>query len=345
MSEVLSQSQIDQLLSAISTTTPEKEEITTAGRQHHRIKIYDFKRPDKFSKEQIRTVSVMNETFARLMITNLGAYLRALIHVHVFSVDQLTYEEFIRSIPNPTTMAIIDMDPLKGSAVLEIDPAITFSIIDRLFGGEGKSKKYSRDLTDIEKAVTESIIVRLLGSIRESWSQVIDLRPRLTYVETNPQFAQVVPPSEMVLLVSLETRVNDTEGMINLCFPYITIEPIVSKLSAQHWYSIARHDLSNESVENIKEHINNVELEMSAVIGNANISMRDVANLKAGDYIRLPEINIQQDIELHFGGKPKFLCRPGRVGSKISLQIVKQIEKIDENEIKELVSAMKREHI
>ena len=341
MSEVLSQSQIDQLLSAISTTTPEKEEVAVGDHQH-RIKIYDFKRPDKFSKEQIRTVSVMNETFARLMITSLGAYLRAFIHVHVFSVDQLTYEEFIRSIPNPTTMAIINLDPLKGSAVLEIDPAITFSIIDRLFGGEGKSKKYNRDLTDIEKAVTESIVVRLLGSIRESWSQVIDLRPRLTHVETNPQFAQIVPPTEMVLLVSLETRVNETEGMINLCFPYITIEPIVSKLSSQHWYSISRHDLSHESAASLKERISNVEVEMSAVIGRSTISMRDAVNLNVGDYIRLPEISAHQDIELHLAGKPKFFCRPGRVGNKISLQIVKQVDEIDENEIKDLMTETKR---
>ncbi len=337
MSEVLSQNQIDQLLSAISTTAPEKEDVTVAKRQQ-RIKIYDFKRPDKFSKEQIRTVSVMNETFARLMISSLSAYLRAFVHVHVFSVDQLTYEEFIRSIPNPTTMAIINMDPLKGSAVLEIDPVITFTIIDRLFGGQGSSKKYARDLTDIERAVTESIIVRLLGSIRKSWSQVTDLRPRLMQVETNPQFVQVVPPTEMVLLVSLETRVNETEGIINLCFPHLTIEPIVSKLSSQHWYSLSRQDLNSESSANIKNRIADIPVDLNAVIGTSTLSVRDAMKLRAGDYIRLPEVGADQDIELRIAGKTKFLCRPGRVGNKIALQIVKQVDKIDENEIKDLVS-------
>jgi len=149
VTEVLSQDEIDQLLTAISTGDIESEDVTKVTDQK-KIKIYDFKRPDKFSKEQIRTVSSMHESFARLTTTSLSAQLRTLIQVHVASVDQLTYEEFIRSIPNPTTLAVINMDPLKGSAILEIDPAVTFSIIDRLFGGPGEGVKVSRDLTEIE---------------------------------------------------------------------------------------------------------------------------------------------------------------------------------------------------
>ena len=337
MAEVLSQQQIDQLLSTISATTAEQEDLTVPGRQH-RIKIYDFKRPDKFSKDQMRTVSVMNETFARLTITALSAYLRTVVNIHVFSVDQLTYEEFIRSVPSPTTMAVIDMEPLKGSAVLEIDPAIMFSIIDRLFGGRGESKKYDRDLTDIERAVTESIVVRMLGSIRESWSQVIDLRPRLIQVETNPQFAQIVPPTEMVLLVSLETQINETEGMLNLCIPYITVEPIASKLSAQHWYSMSRTSGANENLSTIQEQIKTVSLNLNAVIGQTDISVREVMNLRVGDYIRLPKTGINKEVSLQVGGKDKFLCRPGRIGSRLALQIVKQLEEFDENEIESLIA-------
>ncbi len=149
MTEVLSQEEIDQLLTAISSGDIETEEIHQATDQR-KIKIYDFKRPDKFSKEQIRTVSIMHETFARLTTTAFRRSCAAWFRCHVASVDQLTYEEFIRSIPNPTTLAVINMDPLKGSAILEIDPAITFSIIDRLFGGQGEGTKVSRDLTDIE---------------------------------------------------------------------------------------------------------------------------------------------------------------------------------------------------
>ena len=196
MSDTLSQDEIDELLKAISSGEMEDTNYSREANKR-KIKIYDFRRPDKFSKDQIRTVSIMHETFARLTTTSLSAQLRCLINVHVASVDQLTYEEFIRSIPNHTTLGIINMDPLKGSAVLEIDPSITFSIIDRLFGGAGTNFKMQRDLTDIEQAVMEGIIVKILGNLREAWGQVIDLRPRLGNIETNPQFAQIVPPSEI----------------------------------------------------------------------------------------------------------------------------------------------------
>ena len=229
MNEVLSQDEIDQLLTAISSGDSEVDDFKPVN-DTRKIKIYDFKRPDKFSKEQLRTVSNMHETFARLTTTSLSAQLRSLVHVHVASVDQLTYEEFIRSIPTPTTLAVVNMDPLKGNAVLEIDPTITFCMIDRLFGGRGvTSGNKNRDLTDIEQSVMEGIIVRILANMREAWTQVIDLRPRLGQIETNPQFAQIVPPSEMVVLITLETKVGDEEGMMNFCIPYLTIEPIISK--------------------------------------------------------------------------------------------------------------------
>ena len=174
------------------------------------VKIYDFKRPDKFSKDQIRTVAIMHEGFARQTTASLSSMLRILGHIHVTLVDQLTYEEFIRNIPNPTTVAIVDMAPLKGAAVLEIDPPVTFAIIDRLFGGQGDGTKYTRDLTDIEVSVMEGAVARLLGNLREAWSTVIDLRPRLSHLETNPLFAQVVPPNEMIVLVNFTVQIGET---------------------------------------------------------------------------------------------------------------------------------------
>ena len=236
MNEVLSQDEIDQLLTAISSGDSDTDNFTPVN-STKKIKIYDFKRPSKISKEQLRTVSIMHETFARLTTTSLSAQLRSLVQVHVASVDELTYEEFIRSIPTPTTLAVINMDPLKGNAVLEIDPAITFCMIDRLFGGRGAtSGNKNRELTDIEQEVMEGVIVRILANIREAWTQVIDLRPRFAQIETNPAFAQIVPPNEMVVLVTLETKVGDEEGMMNFCIPYLVLEPIVSKLSSQYWF-------------------------------------------------------------------------------------------------------------
>lgn len=329
MNEVLSQDEIDQLLQAISTGESEADEFKPVT-DTRRIKIYDFRRPDKFSKEQIRTVSNMHEAFARLTTTSLSAQLRTLVHVHVASVDQLTYEEFIRSIPTPTTLAVINMDPLKGNAVLEIAPEITFIIIDRLFGGSGDTGgKVNRDLTDIEQSVMEGIIVRILANMREAWTQVIDLRPRLQQIETNPQFAQIVPPSEMVILVTLEIKIGEEAGMMNICIPYITIEPIVSKLSSSFWFSSVRRSSTTQYLGTLKEKLADVEMELVADIGSINVPIRDVLSLRTGDVIRLNTIKVGEPLTLSVGSKKKFYCQPGVVGKKVAVQI---IEKIDEQE-------------
>ncbi|GHV88348.1 flagellar motor switch protein FliM [Spirochaetia bacterium] len=335
MTEVLSQDEIDQLLTAINAGDTEPEDFRPAA-DTRKIKIYDFKRPDKFSKEQIRTVSIMHETFARLTTTALSANLRSMVHVHVASVDQLTYEEFIRSIPTPTTLAIINMDPLKGNAILEIDPAITFSIIDRLFGGTGESTKSQHELTDIEQSVMEGIIVRILGNMREAWAQVIDLRPRLGQIDTNPQFAQIVPPTEMVVLVTLETKVGEVEGMMNFCIPYLTIEPIISKLSAQFWYSSVRRGTTTENLNILKEKLSTVDVNVVAEVGRIQVPIKDVLSLQRGDVVRLATVRVGDPFSLNIGNKKKYLCRPGVVGKKVAVQIVKRIAEFAENEFEEL---------
>ncbi len=329
MTEILSQDEIDALLTAISTGEVDTTEYS-ATQEQRKVKIYDFRRPDKFSKDQIRTLQMMHETFARLTTTALSAQLRALVSVHVASVDQLTYEEFVRSIPNPTTLAVINMDPLKGSGVLEIDPSITFTIIDKLFGGIGESSRITRELTDIELSVMEGIIVRILGNLREAWSNVIDLRPRLGNIETNPQFAQIVPPNDMVVLITLETKVGEVEGMTNLCIPYITIEPIISKLSAQYWYSAIRRGGTDENLAIIQGRLENVELLVVAEIGEVAIAMQEILDLKVGDVIKLPDTKVNSDMTLRVGGRKKYKCRPGLIGSRIAVQIGENIIDIPE---------------
>jgi flagellar motor switch protein FliM len=336
MNEVLSQDEIDQLLAAISSGESEADDFKPVS-DTRKIKIYDFKRPDKFSKEQIRTVSIMHETFARLTTTSLSAQLRSLVHVHVASVDQLTYEEFIRSIPTPTTLAVINMDPLKGNAVLEIDPTITFAMIDRLFGGKGATAgNKNRDLTDIEQSVMEGIIVRILANMREAWTQVIDLRPRLGQIETNPQFAQIVPPSEMVVLVTLETKVVEEEGMMNFCIPYLTIEPIISKLSSQFWFSSVRRSSTTQYLGTLKEKLSSVDMDVVAEIGSINLPIRDVLSLQVGDVIRLSNIRVGDPLTLSVGNKKKFYCQPGVVGKKMAVQITGKIEEAETEDFEEL---------
>jgi flagellar motor switch protein FliM len=337
VTEVLSQDEIDQLLTAISSGDAEAEDTRQVAERKN-IRIWDFRRPDKFSKEQIRTVSFMHETFARLTTTSLAAQLRSMVHVHVASVDQLTYEEFLRSIPSPTALAVINMDPLTGSAILEIDPAITFTIIDRLFGGPGEGAKINRELSEIERAVMESIIVRILGNMREAWSQVIDLRPRLGQIETNPQFVQIVPPTEMVVLVTLETKVEEVEGMMNFCIPYLTIEPIISKLSAQYWYSSVRRGATTENLNVLRERLAGIDIPLVAEVGNLTLPMKDVMTLQPGNVIRLSGTRVGDPMVLKLGNRPKFDCRPGVVGKKLAVQVTRKIEDIEEDEFEELAT-------
>ena len=335
MTDMLSQDEIDQLLTAISSGDTEPEDFKSIN-DNRKIKIYDFKRPDKFSTEATRTIKMMHETFARQTTTTLSAQLRTLAHVHVATVEQLTYEEFIRSIPAPTTLALINMDPLPGSAVLEIDPSITFSIIDRLFGGKGQSIKIQRELTDIEGSVMEGIIVKILANMREAWNTVIDLRPRLGTIETTPQFAQIVPPNDIVILVTLEVKVGDEEGMMNFCLPYVTVEPVVSKLSTQYWFTSVRRSSTTQHLAVLKEKLAVVEVDVAAEVGSLDISVSDVLSLGVGDIIRLPSVQVGDPFTLSIGNRKKFYCQPGVVGKRVAVQLLSKTEDITEEDFENL---------
>ncbi|MCE9499102.1 MAG: FliM/FliN family flagellar motor switch protein [Leptospira sp.] len=248
MTEILSQDEIDSLLNAISSGEVNEDEYSSVGEQK-KVKIYDFKRPDKFSKDQIRTLQMMHETFARLATTGLSA-------------------------------------------------------------------------------VMEGIIVRILGNLRESWSTVIDLRPRLGNIETNPQFAQVVPPNDMVVLITLETKVGEVEGMTNLCIPYITIEPIINKLSAQYWYSSIRRGETDENKAVIQERLDQVTIPLVTEIGSVDIAMMDLMGLQVGDVIKLENTPTKADMMIKVGDRSKFKCTPGKVGNRLAVQIGETIDEI-----------------
>jgi flagellar motor switch protein FliM len=280
--------------------------LSPAEIEQRRVKVYDFKRPDKFSKDQIRTVSIMHETFARQVTATLSAELRALVHAREISVDQLTYEEFIRSIPNPTTIAVVAMEPLKGPAVLEIDPAVTFAIIDRILGGQGAGAALDRNLTDIECAVMENLIPRMLENLRTAWAAVLDLRPHLGQIETNPQFAQVVPPTEMIVLVTLEARIGDVVGMINFCIPWVTIEPIIPKLSARYFYDTVHRPLHPAPTST-----SGLAAGAEVYFEGERLSLGDLTRLGKGSHVRVPEYAAGTSF-LRVGGAPLFRLEAGR---------------------------------
>lgn len=235
--EVLSSDEIDALLSGINKND-HPEQTGSADKTKAKIKLYDWKRPDIFSKEQIRIIGKLHEIFSRLTATALSVAAQADLKIYVASIDQLTYEEFIRSIPNPTTIATVTMDPLKGPALLEIDPAISFALVELLFGAQNpECPSRNREHTDIEQSLLEGMIIRILANLREAWSPFLDLRPRLSQIETNPNLVQIVPYTEMTILVTMEVKIGaDIGGMMNLCVPWLTLEPILHKLKDSYWF-------------------------------------------------------------------------------------------------------------
>jgi flagellar motor switch protein FliM len=229
--EILTQEEINGLLAAITAGDREPEDFRPAS-GYRKIKIYDFKRPDKFSKEQIRIMNILHETSARHATFVLTNRFKIPCHIHVASVDQLTYEEFIRSIPTPTTLAVINLNPpMQKQAIIEIDPAVSFAFIDRAFGGTKGYIKQQHELTRIEWLVMVDVINQLLESMREGWARIIDLVPTINQTDTNPQFLIVVSPAEMTILITLEAKIGDVEGMININYPHPCLEGIMDKLS------------------------------------------------------------------------------------------------------------------
>ncbi len=329
MSEILSQDEIDALLSALSTGESAHKPSGKSDESHKKIRVYDFRRPNKFSKEQIHTLQAIHDNYARLLASYLSARLRTHVQMSVHSVEQLTYEEFIQSLPNQTIINIFQMDPLEGNAVLEINSIIGFTIIDRLFGGTGQAPEKIRDLTDIEKAVIEPEVIRTLQILKEAWGNIITFKPKLEVIEMNPLFTQIVSPAEMVVLICFRTQVGEVEGLINLCIPFIVLEPIISKLSAHFWFAGTAKEVTSESIQKIKSRLEKATVNLSAVLGTASIRVKELLELQVGDVIML-ESKVDQPVEIVVSSKKKFLARPGTSGSRTAVQIVSVVKEGDE---------------
>ncbi len=327
---MLSQSEIDDLLSALSTGVVSAEEIKDEQKQR-KIKVYDFKRPDKFSKDQIRTLYMLHENFARLMNTYLSAHLRTIVHIDVASVDQLTYEEFIRSLPSPSVIGVFQMQPLKGNAILELNPNVIFSIIDRLFGGPGLPPAKTRSLTDIEEAIIKRVINKTLECFSEAWKQVVAIDPKLEVIESNPQFTQIVPPNDMVVIITLHVKIGQVEGLVNICIPYLVLEPIMSKLTTTYWVA------SSVAKQALPEHINAIQRKLEKAfipilveLGRTTITVQELLGLVVNDVLQL-ESKIKDDLNVIVGQRKKFRGQPGLTGHKVALQITQVISEGDDN--------------
>lgn len=330
--DVLSQSEIDKLLSALSDGSMTADDVK-AEEEQKKVKTYDFRRPDKFSKDQIRTLFMLHESFSRLLNTYLSTHLRTMVKVEVASVEQLTYQEFVQSLANPSVISILAVPPLKGNIIMEINTEIAFAFIERVFGGEGKGSVKPRVLTDIEEVVMRSFIDTAMDELREAWANVIAFKPSLEATESNPQFTQIVPPTDMVVIVTIQMKVGEVEGMMNICIPYLVLEPIMSKLTTTFWVaSSVTKENDPQAVEILQRKIEHTEVPVVVEMGRIDISIREFLTLGFGDVLQM-DTKVDDDLKCMVGKRPKFYCRPGTSGKKMAVQITKVINAEEQKEI------------
>ena len=328
MSEVLSQNEIDALLSALNSGELDVHEIEEE-KVEKKVKEYNFKIPNKFAKDHTRTLQMIHENFSRLLQTYLSGYLRALVQIEVISVDQLTYNEFSNSMPNPSVLGIVDFLPLTGSIIIEMTPSVSFAMIERVLGGTGQAYERSRGFTEIELGLLEKIMGQIISFFRDPWKNVIELRPKLKKIETNPQFAQIMSPNETVALITLNTKVGDTEGMIHICIPHLVIEPVIPKLSTKFWFSGINKEITGNDLKIIEKKIQSTVLPIKVVLGDTDITVGDLLGLHIGDVIPL-NTSVDSDLKIYIGSLLKFYGKPGLRNKKVAVKVTKVEKKGDD---------------
>ncbi|RCX21300.1 flagellar motor switch protein FliM [Fontibacillus phaseoli] len=332
MVDVLSQNEIDALLAALSSGEMDAEELKKEETQK-KIRAYDFKRAVRFSKDHIRSLTRIHENFARFLTTYFSAQLRTFVQINVVQVEQLPYDEFIRSIPKMTILNIFEAEPLEGRMVLEVHPNVAFAMLDRLLGGIGTAPSKIGSLTEIETIIMERIFSRAFESLQEAWKTIIDINPRMEALETNPQFMQIVSPNETIALISLSTKIGDTSGMINLCIPHVVIEPIMPKLSVHHWFVSQKKSRVPEEVDALRHRVNKAKLPIIAELGESQITVQEFLELSAGDVISLNK-PVQDGLSIRVGDRLKYIGSPGTLKDRVAVQIdeivTEGVEELDE---------------
>lgn len=320
--EILSQGEIDALLSAITSGEMDAEELKQEE-EEQRVRVYDFKRALRFSKDQIRGISRIHENYARLLTTFFSAQLRTYVNISVASVDQVPYEEFIRSIPKMTVLNIYSVKPLEGRMLMEVNPNIAYSLLDRLLGGKGNSVKQVDSLTEIETLLMSQLFEKSLSNLKEAWSSIADIEPVLEEFEVNPQFLQMVSPNETVVVVSFNTEIGDASGMINICIPHIVLEPIIPNLSVHYWMQTVDKKRDPEAYERITENIQHAQIEAKAILGETSIDIESFLRLHTDDVIRLNQ-SIEDPLELRINDEPRFFVQPGTSKKHVAVQVLER---------------------
>jgi len=336
MGEFLNQTEVESLLSAMESSgesDTKTEALSGLSRpyvvaepKHAKVTPYDFKRPERVGKEQMRALQTLHEGFGRNFGASLSALLRSIVEVKLTSVDQLTYSEFVFSLENPTCFNLIQADPLESNLILDINPSILFPIIDRLLGGGREAGPVARrPLTEIELRLIARITNLFLDEMHHAWENVLDLRPSVVRVESNPQLVQIVPPNEVVVLISFEMTLGDARGMMNLCIPFNSIERIGGKLTANSWVSYGRKSPSTDGVEQISQQISGSVVNMVVHLADTQITTGDLIGLRVGDIITT-EHDIHTPVTVSVEGHAKFHAYPGAYKGRKAIEIDRLLE-------------------
>ena len=318
MGDVLSQEEIDSLLSALSSGEVDVEEMQNNNEKT--VKNYDFKRPAKFSKEHLRTLELIFEHYSRLLSTNLPVYLRKNVQVNVASSETVTFSEFTNALSNPVVLGIINFQPLNGNIVLEISSNVSYAILDRMLGGQGVPLDKIREYSEIELGILDKIVSISTQLLREPWKNVVEVSPLLERIETNPQFAQIIAPNEMIAIVTLNIKMGDVEGFMNICLPFVTIEDIIDNLNTKFWFTNMITNDDESHTEQIEAMLRRVDVPVKAVLGKSQIQVSDFLGLQVGDIIRLDR-SVSDELDLYVGNIKKFTAMPGTEKDRYAVRV------------------------
>jgi flagellar motor switch protein FliM len=314
MADVLSQSEVESLLAALDPGQTPQQNVALRRREesHSQVSVYDFKRPERVSKEQMRGFQALHEGFGREFGASLSGMLRAIVEVKLISVDQLTYSEFVFSLENPTCFNLLRSDGLEGHIILDLNPSIIFPIIDRLLGGgkTGSHELPGRPLTEIELHLVSRITALAIRGLENAWGNICQLKLRVQQVESNPQLVQIVPPNEVIVLISFEITMGEVRGIMNLCIPFNTIEPLAGKLSSDSWSAYQKKAVDPRQKLNLETGVQRAAVELVVNLARASLTTHDLAQLAIGDVI-MTESDSRRGAEVLVEGCPMFVAHPG----------------------------------
>jgi len=322
--EVLSQSEIDALLAALSAGEMNAEDLKKEEAEK-KVKVYDFKRALRFSKDQIRSLTRVHDNFARLLTTFFSAQLRTYVHISVASADQIPYEEFIRSIPKMTILNVFEVPPLEGHILMEVNPNIAYAMLDRVMGGRGASLNKVENLTEIETKLMSNMFEKAFSNLRDAWESIAEIDPILTEFEINPQFLQMVSPNETVVVISLNTQIAESSGMINICIPHVVLEPIMPRLSVHYWMQTQKKERIPQEVKVLEKRVKSADVPVIAELGSTTITIQEFLQLDVGDVVQLDQ-TIKDPLVIKIGNIPKFVGQPGKMNKKLAVQIIDELK-------------------